>query len=399
MSENQSVIYLRDGAAYWLDSRSAQAQKLDDPEVSERLKLQLSQREHRVVFAAPGGAVRLLELPVTPEERRHLDQSLGFMLEESLTDDIEDLHFARLALDSDAYSVAIVDRAAMQRWQELLGDFAGQVPWLPEPLLLPWSPGEWTLIVDADTVLLRFGRSAGTRVERALLPALLESLAAEPPPERVVLYGEDEAADIALLNAVTGVDLQWRRGGLAAALLLRDPGATSLNLLQGEFAPQLPYARWWGLWRGVAALLLLALTMHLAAGWLDLRRLERENLILRSEIQSVYRQVNPKGAVVDAEKQLRRQLSALSGGANGRSFTAMLAPLGSLLSRNDDMVFASLSYSQRNTELRVNLLASNFADVEILRAALNDAGYDATLESSSRSGDRVRARLRIGERT
>ncbi len=396
MSENQSVLLLRDDSLCWLKAGEERARVLSDAEQIDRLRQQLAGRDHRCVFAAPGAAVRLVELPVTPEERRHLDSSLPFMLEESLAADLEGQHFARMALDKGCYAVAIVDRAAMQDWEDALGEFAPLVPWIPEPLLLPWQAGEWTLVFEETSALLRFGRCAGTRIEMSLLPSLLEALLSEAPPARVVLYGLDEAGDRKRLPDALDAPVEWRRGTLATALLLNDPSPAQLNLLQGDFAPQLPYARWWAQWQRVAALLLVALLVHMLSGWLDYRRLERENLVLRSEIQSIYREVNPRGAVVDAQKQLQRQLAALGGSEAGGSFTGMLAPLATLLAERRDMVLASLNYSQRNAELRVNLLAPDFAEVEALRAALLTAGFEASLESSSRSGERVRARLRIG---
>ncbi|WP_439105940.1 type II secretion system protein GspL [Congregibacter sp.] len=398
MSENLSVICLREDNLCWLDGGSVYLLDGDDPAVIDRLRLSLGERDHGIVFAAPGSEVRLLELTVTPEERKHLAASLPFMLEESLTDSIEDLHFARRLIDKNHYGVGIVDNQTMRRWEESLGEFATQLPWIPEPLLLPWSPGEWMLVVEEDSTLVRYGRNAGTRVENELVPILLSALFEESPPSRVIVYGMNESTDLALLTPLAITDLQWRKGGFQEALMLSESDASVLNLLQGEFAPQLPYARWWGQWRKVAALLLVALGIHLFSGWLDLQRMERENLVLRSEIESVYRGINPRGAIVDAEKQLQRQLDGLRGGGSGATFTGLLAPLGAVFSPESDMVLASLNYSQRNAELRVNLMAASFADVESLRGSLEQAGYSASLESSSRSGDRVRARLRIGER-
>jgi type II secretion system protein L len=215
----------------------------------------------------------------------------------------------------------------------------------------------------------------------------------------VVIYGQDERADRELLSPPLEADVEWRRGGLGSAMLLGETRAPVLDLRQGEYAAQLPYARWWLQWRSLAALLLVALSLHLLSGWFDYRRLERENLALRQEIESVYRGVNPRGAVVDPEKQLSRQLAGLRGSGGGGSFTALLAPLGEAIAARPDTVLASLNYSQRTAELRVNLIAPSFDEVEALRAGLVAQGYDATLENSSRSGTSVRARLRIGTRS
>ena len=100
--------------------------------------------------------------------------------------------------------------------------------------------------------------------------------------------------------------------------------------------------------------------------------------------------------MVDAERQLRRQLAALRGGEVGASFSALLAPLGEAVAAGRGVLLASLNYSQRSGELRLNLLAPDFAAVETLRQRLVEAGLEASLETSSRSGERVRARLRVG---
>ena len=47
--------------------------------------------------------------------------------------------------------------------------------------------------------------------------------------------------------------------------------------------------------------------------------------------------------------------------------------------------------------MRLSILAADFDTVERVRADLNRAGLKAVMESSSAQGDRVSARLRVGE--
>ena len=47
----------------------------------------------------------------------------------------------------------------------------------------------------------------------------------------------------------------------------------------------------------------------------------------------------------------------------------------------------------------MNIVARDYEAVEQVRAAINGAGLQAVMESSSAQGDRVRARLRVGERS
>jgi len=393
VSENRSILLLDGGAVQWL--RPGKVPVSLDHAATE-LDAELARRDHRVVFAAPGGELRLVEITIAAEERRHLATSLPFMLEESIAEDIEHLHFARQMLDRRRCGVAVVASEHMARWHEVLGARAARLPWVPEPLLLPWRPGEWTLVLDGSSALLRWGECLGSRIETPLLAPLLAGLEARGAPERLVIYSPDTAAgDGVRLPASLLERAEWRRGDLASALWLASD-EVSLNLLQGAHAPQLPYREWWGQWRNVAAILAVAIVGHLGSSWLDLERLERHNEALRREIQEVYRGVNPRGAVVDPERQLRRQLRGLSGGEGGAAFTALLAPVAAGMAAEPGLQLASLTYSQARDELLLNLLAPDFDAVETLRAGLASQGLAATLESSSRSGDRVRARLRVG---
>ncbi|MEM1404463.1 MAG: type II secretion system protein GspL [Pseudomonadota bacterium] len=399
MSENRSVVLIHGESLLWLEPAAARRHDLSDSEPRERLNTELQQNSHSVVFAVPGGDCRLLELDIAPEERRHLDASLPFMLEEALADDIESLHFARSELTKERAGVAIVAMASLDGWADMLADEASRMPWVPEPLLLPWSVGQWTLCLDDSGCLIRYGETLGTRIESELQTPFLQALFKESPATRVVVYGRDETLDRDTLSFLADVTLEWRRGGLGEAMMLNDGGNVLLDLRQGAYAPQLPYERWWGLWKSVAAVLVLALGVHLLAGWLDYRRLERENVALRSEIQAVYREVNPRGNAPEPELQLRRQLDGLRGGQSSASFSAVLEPLATQLSAVENAALASISYSERSGELRVNVVADTFVDVEKVRSGLVAAGFEAQLENSSRSGDGVRARLTIGARS
>lgn len=396
MSENLTIVQITGGGLVWREPGTGQDRDLSEDISRQALSRELRESAHRVVFAVPGGELRLLELDVAAEERRHLDSALPFMLEEQLSEDIEELHFPRTALASGRYGVAVVSRAQMDSWQLELGEFAAHLPWIPEALLLPWESGVWTLVVEEQRSMLRYGECLGATVEPAILKVLLDSLAADGLPDRLVVYGFDESQGAEFLPDDLQSLVEWRRGGLDEALILSTGAADALDLRQGDYAPRLPYEHWWSLWRTVAAVLVVAVVLHGVSGWLDYRRLERQNVALRQEIETLYREINPRGAVSDPERQLRQQLGDLSGGRGGTSFSGLLAPLGSAMAKRDDMLLASLNYSQRSGELRINLLAPSFAEVEGLREDLVNAGLDANLENSSRSGDRVRARLRLG---
>ena len=346
----------------------------------------------KAVFAVPTDAVRLTVIDVAPEEAKHLSKSLPFMLEDEVLEDVELLHFASKPLGDGKWLVAVVSRENMAHWEALLPD-DWQGAWIPDVLLLPWQSGDLCVVIEQETALVRYGEWQGCRIEHGLLSTLIEAL--PNPPTSVVLYGKNEFEDKALLPDEVANIAQWRQGNLATALMLSDVAAVGFELRQGAFAPRLPLTKWWSIWRTVAIAASVALVLQFAADLVQYQRLKAENLALRSAIQASYRQVNPRGAVVDVEKQLNRQIAEFDPASGGSAFTPMLADIVAAVASDGGISISTLNFSGAGGEVRLDLVAEDYASVESLRRRLESQGLVATLETSSSRDDQVRARLRV----
>ena len=342
-----------------------------------------------VIVGLPSDDVRSTKLSVSPEERKHLSKSLPFMMEEQVAEDVEELHFASSALDAEHYLVAFARRDSMAEWIEQLFFSDSLKIFAPEALCLPLEGDECCAVVDGDEVVLRWGDAHGARVDLSLLSTILNSLV--ELPSRLVIYGNDREQVVSQLTDDQAALVDWRQGGWGAVLLL-SRSAPGVNLRRGSFAPPLPLAKWWGVWKAVAIAASVALSLQFVSDVSQFQSLKTQNLELRSAIQDSYRKANPRGAVVDAEKQLDRQIAEFTGEEGVAAFTPRLV----------DVVTATMAESGRVTsinytagQLRLNLTAQDFASVEQIRQALERAGLKATLETSSARGDEVRARLRV----
>lgn len=404
--QNTAIVRLIDDRLAWYPpGASDEPVWLDDEEAADNLRAALAQRRMKICFAVPGADARLLTLPVTAAEKKHLAKSLPFMLEEQVAADVDELHFAYTLLDAEHIAVAVCSRQKMAYWQEALAQFPGITQWLPEPLLLPHTANEWCLVVEEDTAIVRTDIAQGFTSEAVMLEPLLEaslqgaSSGDTGGPQAVVVYGSDQQADSALVPHALQDAVQWRQGNLFSAMLLSDTSHPDLNLLQGSYAPRLPFERWWKYWRAAAALFAVAFGLQLGADSLELRALEKDNLALRQAVETSYRQAFPKGAVVDAEKQLSRQLDALRGTSESGGFVSLMEQVGSVVAAMPGTSIATINYNDKSAEMRMNLVAADFEAVEELRTKINAAGLEAVMESSNAQGKGVRARLRIGERS
>ena len=122
--------------------------------------------------------------------------------------------------------------------------------------------------------------------------------------------------------------------------------------------------------------------------------LKAEDLELRQAIQASYRRVNPRGAVVDVEKQLNRQLGEFGANTQRRAFTPIIVGLLTAIQQVDGIQLTALNYSGKG-DLRLSLSAPNFESVEQVREQLKAQSFSAQLENSNARSDGVVARLRV----
>ena len=146
----------------------------------------------------------------------------------------------------------------------------------------------------------------------------------------------------------------------------------------------------------MAAVFTVAFSLQLIAGYSNYLSLEQNNISLRQEIEKSARQVFPRGALSQPEKQVKRELSSLKGTTASSGFVQLMNRVGEIVAKKPGALIASVNYNDKGDEMRINLTASNFEEVEAIRTAMTQGGLDAVMENSSAQGNRVRARLRVG---
>lgn len=396
------VIRLLGGRLVWYPpGMDADAHSLESKAAMDRLLLTAAEPRANLCFAVPGTDVTLLSTQFSPAEKKHIDKALPFTLEEQLVSDIDDLHFSTQLLDQSSLCVAICSLQKMHDWQEILADIPNLNQWLPEVQLLPWDEGQWTIVLEDNYAIVRLGACEGFSVERNSLANMLQALVNDTQklPSAVVVYGQDQKLEETLLPTPVLELMQWRHGDFRAALMLARDSHPTVNLLQGVFGRRLPLQRWWREWRLVAAIFLAAFCLQLVAGYANLLSLEQQNITLRQEIEKSARQVFPRGALSLPEKQVQRELNSLKGTAQSSGFIHLISRVGEIVAKKSGASIASINYNDKGDEMRINLTAKNYEDVEAIRTAMSKSGLEAVMENSNAQGDQVRARLRVGARS
>ncbi len=355
-------------------------------------------RDAELVLIVPAQKVLLQDVAFAVSERRMLRQTLPYSLEDQLIDDVDRQHFALGAIHGTQVPVAIVEKQWLIDWLQRCEQAGLDVKRaLPEQLLLPWRERCWSVLLEPTRWLVRVGRYRGFALEPESAALALQLL----------LDGATELPDALLVcgDAATPESLQrlpeLLRGIVEVLdlpqLALPAVNEPTIDLLQGLLARSLPWRRWWMQWRLPAIALGVALLAQMLVMGVQHYRLNKQNIALRQQIEAVYRSVEPRGVVNDPELQLRRKVQALQG-HQGSAALPLLQQVGSALKSVGGISVQNLTYSERQSELRLSISAATFKDIESVRAAIEKTGLSAQLVGSNADGDKTRAQLRISER-
>jgi general secretion pathway protein L len=359
----------------------------------------------RVVGLIPGIDCLLTQASIPGRSnRQRLLRAVPFVLEEQLSDDVEELHFALgPAQEGGNYPVAVI---AIKRMNAILESFrtAGiEVAQLvPDLLAVPCDAAHTCIVVDGDTALVRTGPSSGYAVDVDNLGLFFQSQ--QPADEatgeegtalRMHVAAGAEAPEL----PVPDVEIDHYHGDVLA-LLVKGVDSASIDLLQGPYSRTQEWGRIWRPWRATAALLLAGILLSNVAMGINYYRLGRLQETLNTRMEEIYKQVFPDTRrVVNPRVQMQQQLDQLQRkqGAGGQ-FMDLLARSGDVLRKAKDIEISAASY--RAGRLDIDLTATTLQALDELKQTLAGKGLSVEIQSATtETGQRVKSRLRIQGQT
>ncbi|MBF0192819.1 MAG: type II secretion system protein GspL [Magnetococcales bacterium] len=359
----------------------------------------------RLVLVVPGEEVLLTRVTPPKAGQRDLLKAVPYLLEESLSAPVEQLHFAlgRRGADGEL-PVAVVAVRQLEEWLEPVRA-AGVEPEavVPAPLLLPLEPGVWSVLLTPECAWVRTGECAGFGVDPANLAMALGlalSDAAARPPERLGVWFDPALQAQPEPLASLGVGVEWHpfSGDPLTVLAAYDRPGGGLDLAQGPFAPA---SRMGGVVRALRptlALLLIWLLMRGGEAGLEAFRLEQRAVELDRAIQGVFRESFPEvKRIVNPRVQMTQQLESLKGGGRGsdtgKGFLSVFGRSGQALREIPESVVNGVRYGEGKLELMVRL--PDLQRLDVLKQRMEGSGLAVGIQSASREGEGIAARLKV----
>lgn len=351
----------------------------------------------RVIVLVPGIDCLLTRVRIPGRNRQKLLRAVPYALEEHLSDEVEQLHFALGELGPDGdWPVAVINRVSMDSLTAALEGAGIDVQRvIPEILALPQAGGEITALAVDDVVLVRTGPESGYAVDADNLDMLLVMQQGEDAAPLRLFVRPDRQPPV--VDEYAGDITEEYYSDDPLAILAQGLDDRAINLLQGDYRRAGDWSRVWKPWRATAALLLAGILVSLVAMGVDYYRLSRESEQLQARIEETYRAAMPgTKRVVNPRVQMQQQLDRLQGGGeSGTDFLVMLGKTGSVLKDVQGLEVGGISF--RAGRLELDLKIPNLQSLDKLKQALAErTGLEVDIQSATTGADqRVQSRLRI----
>ena len=334
-----------------------------------------------VLVLVPAADVVLKEVALPAKPSRQILQALPYMLEEDVTEDIEQLWLAlgsvRKEQDQYLQQLALCKKAQLEQWLSWLTEAGFQPRQLvPDALLLP-TESLPAAIEFNGCWLLRQGDWQATSVENEWWPDYLE-LAALP-----------ELTSYSPWPGYIEQVHQLAEPELPLALLARQAQQPAINLLQGDYAPKRAVNKSWQLWQPAAVLAGVCLTLYLTLTAVEGWRYGQQARALQQQAVQTYQAAFPGESVVNLRALVQRKLQQAGLSQHEQHFLALLLDLQNNLASVSDMQLDNLRFDARRTELRFQAKADGFQSFERLKNQLEQAGYQVDQGALSNDGSKV----------
>lgn len=396
----------------------SEGSRLGPPVTGSLAEARIDVRDRRVLVLVPGTEV-LTTTASIPVKGNRLQAALPYALEETLADDVDNLHFAAGArLENDRVPVAAVSRERLDEWLDRLRS-AGIEPAkiIAEQYGLARIPGTLSLLLEDDQILLNDGDETVCVLQDmtpgdALLaigalqdsdtPAPAEDEDTTPARAHVLIYCE--AADderfkhdwIALRHELGSLDVKLLPEGALPRLAATTATGVGVNLLQGSYGPKSEYAGLIAPWRYAAALLLALLVLGSVAKGVNYLALQREETALNNQFLAEYQQIVPGAQNIDDPVRLVSSLRARAGGGGGTPPVLLqaLEQLSKAVRGDIDATIEAVSFRGGVADIRIN--AASVSVLDSIRQHIDQEGrFQARIQSTDQVGERVNSRIQI----
>ncbi|TDF36427.1 type II secretion system protein GspL [Alteromonadaceae bacterium M269] len=362
---------------YWIVWSLAEQEIIASGELPDAPALaSLSERagNRPVIALVPTSDVSLRWVTLPAKAGRKALAAIPYMLEEDISGEIEAQFFALGQKQDDQQQVAVVEKARIEQWLQVIRDAGlrcGKL--IPDILALPQQDQEWSVLQLGNQFLLRQDEWKGMQGESDwMLPAVSHFVSQQEDALTIANYSDIELPE---LDNVTVAPQQLE---MPMQILAKEALTTPFNLLQGDYKPKKESSGVWKKWRTAAILAGIAVTASLVDKAVTLNQLQAEEEQVWTDIQQNFKTAFPevrrvtKATIQPLMRQKMKELEDKSGGS--ASMLLMLSQLSEAF-ESSNIKPQSMRFNSQRAEMRLQAVASSFEALQKFSQMAEQQGF------------------------
>ncbi|MCH1930469.1 type II secretion system protein GspL [Shewanella sp. A25] len=305
----------------------------------------------------PASAMTLTSVNLPEKGQRQAIKALPFMLEESIAEDVDAMHFTVGPRSGEDLSVVAVAHEQMQSWLNCLADAGLKVKrMVPDCLALPLQECRWAAMRFGNELLLRTGVGTGQSLPMAWLPMAMGQLTAQEQDVTVASYTD---------MTLEGVTLEPQPLDLPMLVLAKGILHAPINLLTGVYTPKREFSKHLMQWKSAVIMVALACVLSLVNKGLTIYQVNGQVAELKAQSEEIYKKVVPGNSrIVNLRSQMESQLRSLQGQGSGAAFFTMLDGLQDAFKQVPELKPNSIRFDSARNEIRMQITAKNYGQIE-----------------------------------
>lgn len=306
----------------------------------------------------PTSALTITSISLPEKGQKQALKALPFMLEETLADNVEQMHFVVGPRDGEQICVAAVTHEQMQQWLTWLSDAGLKAAAIvPDTLALPLADCQWAAMAWGDEYLLRTGITSAVSLPSVWMDMML--------PKLLPLEREQFAVAGYTPMTIEAVNVVTQTPELPMQTLALGMKSAAINLLSGPYKPKKEYSKHLLLWRNSAIMLALIFVLALVHRGVSIYQLDQQTAQLKAQTEQVYKRVVPgSNRIVNVRSQIKEKLRSLQGQGGGGEFFSMLTSMETAFKKVPDLTPTSIRFDAKRGEIRMQISAKDYGQIE-----------------------------------
>ena len=356
-------------------------------------------RGRKVLILLSSNDVILTTVSIPSKNQKQLLQAIPYALEDTLAEDIEELHFSAQQNpkdDNNETHVAIINRSVLNKLLDILKTNRITPSFvLPEVLTQKYSQDAWSIVYENvnNKILanVRLDRFNGFTCDQHMLDMFIEDHLETKNPELVFCNTKVENLPKVLQdlpNQFVESDTVHYESTISAL-----PLNLLTNFVRGNQQRTTANLK---VWKPTAVLGGILASIWMGIFFWQNNQLQQQSKQLKSQIEQVYKGTFPNGRIVDAPAQMSSALSKLrlNSGKSIESPLPLIANMGPLLKEYKDMVLSEMRYQEN--QLSMTIESPNLTRLEnFKRDAAEKRNLKVEIKDSTTTSNKVKAVISI----